>query len=57
MEENILMREEISLLIHSVQRTIIKLEQYKDDSSELVRKHRMLLKRLLEIEYNMFKTK
>tara|TARA_Y100000114_G_scaffold94199_1_gene87556 strand:+ start:1224 stop:1397 length:174 start_codon:yes stop_codon:yes gene_type:complete len=57
MEENILMREEISLLIHSVQRTIIKLEQYKDDSSELVRKHRMLLKRLLEIEYNMLKIK
>lgn len=49
MQNNTLTRGEVSLLIHSVQRTLIKLEQY-DSSSELVRKHRLLINRLLEIE-------
>jgi hypothetical protein len=45
-----LTREELSILIHSVQRAIIKLEQFKDNSSELVRKHRCLIKTLLSME-------
>ena len=49
MQNTTLTRGEVSLLIHSVQRTLIKLEQY-DSSSELVRKHRLLINRLLEIE-------
>lgn len=47
-----LTKDEVILLINSVQRTIIKLENY-DDSSELTRKHRLLLKTLLEIEDNL----
>ena len=51
MEQKIILtREEISLLIHSVQRMYIKLEQYKDDESELMRKHRLLIGTLLELE-------
>jgi|TARA_B100000035_G_C21031782_1_gene568886 hypothetical protein len=51
MEQKItLTREEVSLLIHSVQRMYIKLEQYKDDESELMRKHRLLIGTLLELE-------
>ena len=50
MEQKItLTREEVSLLIHSVQRMYIKLEQYKDDESELMRKHRLLIGTLLEL--------
>ena len=49
MNQTILTRAEVSLLIHSVQRTLIKLEQY-DDTSELVRKHRLLIETLLDIE-------
>ena len=48
-----LTREEIILLINSVQRTIIKLEKYADGASEVIRKHRLLLKTLLEIENNL----
>lgn len=51
MEQKInLTREEVSLLIHSVQRMYIKLEQYKDNKSELMRKHRLLMGTLLELE-------
>tara|TARA_Y100000114_G_scaffold118383_1_gene112934 strand:- start:718 stop:930 length:213 start_codon:yes stop_codon:yes gene_type:complete len=51
MEQKIkLTREEVSLLIHSVQRMYIKLEQYKDNKSELMRKHRLLIGTLLELE-------
>ena len=52
MEKTILTRGEVSLLIHSVQRTLIKLEQY-DSASELVRKHRLLIKTLLDIEQEL----
>jgi len=54
MQNTILTRGEVSLLIHSVQRTLIKLEQY-DSSSELVRKHRLLIKTLLAIEQELNK--
>ena len=54
MNQTILTRDEVSLLIHSVQRTLIKLEQY-DDTSELVRKHRLLIKTLLDIEQELNK--
>ena len=50
-----LTREEIALLIHSVQRTMIKLEEVKQDDTELTRKHRLLLKTLLEMEDEMSK--
>jgi hypothetical protein len=50
-----LTREEISLLIHSVQRTMIKLEEVKQADAELTRKHRLLLKTLLEMEDDMSK--
>tara|TARA_R100001224_G_scaffold79131_1_gene49334 strand:+ start:724 stop:918 length:195 start_codon:yes stop_codon:yes gene_type:complete len=56
MEKTILTRGEVSLLIHSVQRTLIKLEQY-DANSELVRKHRLLIKTLLDIEQELNKMK
>jgi len=56
MQNTILTRGEVSLLIHSVQRTLIKLEQY-DPSSELVRKHRLLIKTLLDIEQELNKMK
>ena len=49
MNNTILTRDEVSLLIHSVQRTLIKLEQY-DPNSEIVRKHRVLLETMLDIE-------
>ena len=52
MQNTILTRGEISLLIHSVQRTLIKLEQY-DASSELVRRHRLLINTLLDIEQEL----
>ena len=45
-----LTRDEISLIIHSVQRTIINLEKFDDSHSEIVRKHRVLLSTLLDIE-------
>ena len=48
-----LTREEIALLIHSVQRTMIKLEEVKQADAELTRKHRLLLKTLLEMEDEM----
>ena len=54
MQNTILTRGEVSLLIHSVQSTLIKLEQY-DPSSELVRKHRLLIKTLLDIEQELNK--
>ena len=54
MQNTILTRGEVSLLIHSVQRTLIKLEQY-DPSSELVRKYRLLIKTLLDIEQELNK--
>ena len=54
MQNTILTSGEVSLLIHSVQRTLIKLEQY-DPSSELVRKHRRLIKTLLDIEQELNK--
>jgi len=54
MQNTILTRGEISLLIHSVQRTLIKLEQY-DSSSELIRKHRLLIKTLLNMESELSK--
>ena len=56
MDKTILTRGEISLLIHSVQRTLIKLEQY-DPNSELVRKHRLLIKTLLDMEKELVETK
>ena len=56
MNKTNLTRGEISLLIHSVQRTLIKLEQY-DPNSELVRKHRLLIKTLLDIEQELVETK
>lgn len=49
MRKTNLTREEISLLINGVQRTLIKLEHH-DPSSELVRKHRLLIKTLLDME-------
>jgi len=52
MDKTNLTRVEVSLLIHSVQRTLIKLEQY-DPNSELVRKHRLLIKTLLDIEQEL----
>lgn len=45
-----LTRDEISLIIHSVQRTIINLEKFDDSHSEIVRRHRVLLKTLLDME-------
>jgi len=48
-----LTREEIALLIHSVQRTMIKLEEVKQADAELTRKHRLLLKTLLEMEQQL----
>ena len=56
MQNTILTRGEVSLLIHSVQRTLIKLEQY-DPNSELVRKHRLLIKTLLDMEKELVETK
>jgi hypothetical protein len=50
-----LTREEIALLVHSVQRTMIKLEEVKQVDPELTRKHRLLLKTLLEMEDEMSK--
>ena len=52
MNNIILTRDEVSLLIHSVQRTLIKLEQY-DPNSEIVRKHRVLLETMLDIEQDL----
>ncbi len=52
MDKTILTRGEVSLLIHSVQRTLIKLEQY-DPNSEIVRKHRVLLETMLDIEQDL----
>ena len=54
MNNTVLTRDEVSLLIHSVQRTLIKLEQY-DPNSEIVRKHRLLLETMLDIEQNLHK--
>ena len=54
MNNTVLTRDEVSLLIHSVQRTLIKLEQY-DPSSEIVRKHRVLLQTMLDIEQDLHK--
>lgn len=45
-----LTREELSILIHSVQRSLIKLEKYNDNGSELIRKHRCLILTLLKME-------
>ena len=56
MNNTVLTRDEVSLLIHSVQRTLIKLEQY-DPNSELVRKHRLLIKTLLDMEKELVGTK
>ena len=53
MDKTPLTRGEVSLLIHSVQRTIISLEKYDDGASEIVRKHRLLLKTLLDIEQEL----
>jgi len=50
-----LTRDEISLIIHSVQRTIISLEKFDDSHSEIVRKHRVLLKTLLTMEQEKHK--
>ena len=50
-----LTREEIALLIHSVQRTMIKLEEVKQVDPELTRKHRVLLGTLLQMEDEMSK--
>ena len=52
MNNTVLTRDEVSLLIHSVQRTLIKLEQY-DPNSEIVRKHRVLLETMLDIEQSL----
>jgi len=52
MNNTILTRDEVSLLIHSVQRTLINLEKY-DEASEIVRKHRVLLETLLGIEQDL----
>ena len=51
----VLTRDEISLIIHSVQRTIISLEKFDDSHREIVRKHRVLLKTLLDMEQEKFK--
>lgn len=51
----VLTRDEVSLLIHSVQRTIINLEKYDDGTSEIVRRHRVLLKTLLSMEQELHK--
>ena len=52
MNNTVLTRDEVSLLIHSVQRTLINLEKY-DEASEIVRKHRVLLQTLLGIEKDL----
>ena len=54
MNNTVLTRDEVSLLIHSVQRTLISLEKY-EDASEILRKHRVLLKTLLDIEQDLHK--
>ena len=48
-----LTRDEIALVIHSVQRTIINLEKWNDNGSEILRKHRVLIKTLLELEHQI----
>ena len=50
-----LTRQEIALLILRVQRPMIKLEEVKQADAELTRKHRLLLKTLLEMEDEMSK--
>ena len=52
MNNTVLTRDEVSLLIHSVQRTLISLEKY-DNASEILRKHRVLLETLLDIEQKL----
>ena len=52
MNNTVLTRDEVSLLIHSVQRTLISLEKY-EDAKEIVRKHRVLLQTLLDIEQKL----
>jgi len=51
-----LTREEIALLIHSIQRTMIKFEEVKQVDPELTRKHRVLLRTLLQMEDDMSKS-
>lgn len=48
-----LTRDEISLIIHSVQRTIINLEKWDDNSSEILRRHKLLIKTLLDMEQQL----
>lgn len=55
MNNIVLTRDEVSLLIHSVQRTLISLEKYDDGASEIVRKHRILLRTLLSMEQELHK--
>ena len=55
MNNTVLTRDEVSLLIHSVQRTLISLEKYDDGASEIVRKHRVLLSTLLSMEQELHK--
>ena len=50
MNQIILTREEISLIISSIQRTMITIEKWDDSHSEIVRRHRVLLKTLLDME-------
>ena len=56
MNKTNLTRGEVSLLIHSVQRALIKQEHY-DPNSELVRRYRLLIKTLLDIEQELVETK
>jgi len=50
MNQITLTREEISLIISSIQRTMITIEKWDDTHSEIVRRHRVLLKTLLDME-------
>jgi|TARA_Y100000289_G_C3930745_1_gene156275 hypothetical protein len=52
-----LTRDEIILVIHSVQRTIVSLEKWEDGATEILRKHRVLLETLLAMESQLFTEK
>ena len=52
-----LTRDEIILVIQSVQRTIINLEKWEDGATEILRKHRVLLETLLSMEAQLFSNK
>tara|TARA_B100000963_G_C22617167_1_gene667970 strand:- start:942 stop:1157 length:216 start_codon:yes stop_codon:yes gene_type:complete len=57
MEKLELTRDEIILVIQSVQRTIIHLEKWQEGATEILRKHRLLLGTLLAMEQQLFSNK